>query len=523
MMERRKFIGSGLALGTLTGLGFISGTASGCDTQEKTPTSSDQFELNEYTVTQLLEDYASKKRTVSEVVQAYLTRIEHVDKTGFALNSVLSIHPNVLDEARKMDEKLKDGSWKQAGRLFGVPILIKDNIDTEGLATTAGSIALKHHKPKKDAPLIAALKREGAVILGKTNLSEWANFRSTKSSSGWSSLGGQTKNPYGENRNPLGSSAGSGVAAAANLALLTIGTETDGSIVCPSSVNNIVGIKPTVGLVSQAGIIPISHTQDTAGPMCRTVSDAALVLDVIADGKKTKNAYTESLNKKGARGKRIGFDPTLLSQDKRLNLVFEEAKKVLRKLGAELVPVEFSVLFGTIGTAEFEVLLHEFKWDLAHYLETHETGFKTLSDLIAFNKKHEKEAMPYFGQELFELAETKEDLESDAYKTAIKNSHFSAQTLLDSLFKDNKLDALIGLTFGVPHTIDVIYGDQFGDVSFTTPAAVAGYPHITVPGGWAYELPVGLSFVGLAYEEAKLIEMAYSFEQETGFRRSPKV
>jgi amidase len=420
--------------------------------------------------------------------------------------------------------------------LHGVPILIKDNIDTQDrMMTTAGSLALVGARPLRDAFVAQKLREAGAVILGKTNLSEWANFRSTKSSSGWSGRGGQTKNPYVLERNPCGSSSGSGAAVAANLCAAAVGTETDGSVVCPSSANSLVGIKPTIGLVSRAGIIPIAHSQDTAGPMARTVTDAALLLSAMTGidprdeatnanrGKSVAN-YTQFLDKDGLRGMRLGVARKHFGFSERVDKLMNDLLAEMKKLGAVLVDPADIPTTGKFDDSEFEVLLYEFKADLNAYLAGlgPEAPVRSLKDVIAFNEKNRDREMPYFGQDIMIKAEAKGPLTSKPYLTALRKNHLLTRAHgIDAVMKKNRLDALVAPTGGPPWPTDWINGDHFTG-GYSSASAVAGYPHITVPAGYVFGLPVGISFFGGAFSEAKLIKIAYAFEQATKVRRPPQ-
>jgi len=398
--------------------------------------------------------------------------------------------------------------------------------------TTAGSLALANHVASRDSFLVKKLRDAGAVILGKTNLSEWANFRSTKSCSGWSSRGGQTKMPYYIDHNPCGSSSGSGVAVSANLCVVAIGTETDGSVTCPASTNGTVGLKPTVGLVSRTGIIPISFTQDTAGPLTRTVTDTAILLNAMAgidaDDEKTKgsegkiaNDYTSFLDLNGLKGKRIGVDKKKY-ENQFLNRLQESALAAMKQQGAEIIELDYLQSLQDLGDEEFELLKFEFKDGLNKYLSTANASAKTLKEVIEFNRIHEDEAMPTFKQEILEDSEKKAGLDSKEYQELLNKVHVGSQKIIDALLLDHKLDALGGLTMGPSCAIDTIYGDRWGDVFLTAPAAMAGYPHICVPAGFVYDLPVGFSFYGAAWSEGKLIGMAFAYEQATKHRRKPE-
>lgn len=492
--------------------------------------STTNFELDEITVSELQEKMERGTYTSVQITQLYLNRIEAIDKKGPKLNSVIEVNPHALIIAKALDKERKEG--KIRGPLHGIPVLIKDNIDTaDKMMTTAGALAMVGNIPKKDAFIVTQLRNAGAVILGKTNLSEWANFRSTNSSSGWSSRGLQTKNPYILDHSPCGSSAGSGSAVAANLCALAVGTETDGSITCPASINGGVGIKPTVGLVSRSGIIPISHTQDTAGPMTRTVSDAALLLEVLAgvdpsDQVTQKSPgrnmnYAQFLSIDGLKGKRIGVEKKKYT-NQFLNDLQKKALDILKKEGATLVEIDYLDRINALGNDEFEVLKYEFKSGVNEYLSKSNSKMKNLSDVIKFNKENEDAAMPTFKQELLEQSEAKKDLKDPAYLKALKNSHIGSQKIIDEVLKKNNLDAITGLTMGPACSIDVIYGDKWGEVSLTAPAAMSGYPHITVPCGKVYDLPIGLSFFSGPYREGEIISFAYAFEQATKHRVKPE-
>ncbi|MCW3119181.1 MAG: amidase, Asp-tRNAAsn/Glu-tRNAGln amidotransferase subunit, partial [Chitinophagaceae bacterium] len=377
------------------------------------------------------------------------------------------------------------------------------------------------------------LREAGAVILGKTNLSEWANFRSTHSSSGWSSRGGQTKSPYILDHNPCGSSSGSGVAVAANLCAVAVGTETDGSVTCPASVNGIVGIKPTVGLVSRAGIIPISATQDTAGPMGRTVKDVSILLSAMtgidAEDAITKESegkihpdYTKFLDVNGLKGKRIGIEKKPQGDNQYMHALVQKAIALMKQQGAEIIEIEYLAKINKLGDDEFTVMQYEFKDGLNKYLAASNAAMKSLSAVIEFNKKNEDKAMPYFKQETLESSDKKKGLDSKEYKKALNKSHIVSRQIIDDVIKQNRLDAICGLTMGPSCSIDTIYGDRWGDVFLTTPAAITGYPHISVPCGLVYELPVGLSFFGPAYSEHILISIGYAYEQASKNRVAPK-
>ncbi|MEO7984316.1 MAG: amidase [Bacteroidota bacterium] len=532
-MKRRDFISSGtLAAAGLTTILAVSCTTGSSDKKEESPTAEtkDDFELNEMTVSELQDKMAKGEYSSEKITQLYLDRIAAIDKKGPMLNSVIELNPDALTIAKAMDNERKAG--KTRGPLHGIPVLIKDNIDTaDKMMTTAGSLALMGHIASKDAFIVQKLRAAGAVLLGKTNLSEWANFRSNKSCSGWSSRGGQTKNPYIIDHNPCGSSAGSGVAVAANLCAVAIGTETDGSVTCPASVNGTVGIKPTVGLLSRSGIIPISSTQDTAGPLARTVKDAAILLGALTgvdtDDEKTKESdgkaatdYSKFLDANGLKGKRIGIEKKKYD-NQFLNQLLQKVKTILQQQGAEIIDLDYLDKFNALGDAEFEVMKYEFKSGLNKYLSVAGASIKTLKDVIAFNKTNEDKAMPSFKQETLEASEEKAGLDSKEYIQALEKSHGGSKKIIDTVLQENKLDALCGLTMGPACSIDTIYGDRWGDVFLTGPAAMSGYPHITIPAGMVYDLPVGLSLFSGAYKEGELISMAYAYEQASKNRKAP--
>lgn len=535
-MERRKFLKTGsVASLAVTALSFVSCNNPAVEQKEKeakpAATSGDVFALNEVTVSELQQKMKSGEYTAQAITQLYLDRINQIDKAGPKLNSVIEINPDAIAIAVAMDVERKNG--KVRGPLHGIPVLIKDNIDTgDKMQTTAGALALEGNMAKKDAFIITKLREAGAVLLGKTNLSEWANFRSTSSCSGWSSRGGQTKSPYIIDHNPCGSSAGSGVAVAANLCAVAIGSETDGSITCPASVNNLVGIKPTVGLLSRSGIIPISATQDTAGPLARTVTDAAILLaaltgvdetDAVTKESigKTQTDYTQFLTADGLKGKNIGIDRKTKSTNQFINKLLDEAVEQLKKLGANIIEIEFVEKINEIGKYENEILHYEFKDGVNKYLAGAGHKMKTLKDVIDFNKANEDKAMPYFKQETLEASDKKGDLKTAGYVEALTKGRDASRKIIDAVIQQHKLDAIAGITMGPACSIDVMYGDRWGDVSLTQPAAMSGYPHISLPCGMVFRLPVGLSFFGAAYTEAQLINMAYAYEQATKKRTAP--
>ena len=533
-MKRRAFLTTTTFASVGLSTSFISGcsTAKNRDNSDLTVDSYKLFELDEETISSLADKLSSGTYSSEQLIKLYMHRIEAIDKKGPRLNSIIELNPDALSIAKIMDLELKSNNRR--GPLHGIPVLIKDNIDTvDKMQTTSGSLALVGNIASKDAFIVTKLREAGAIILGKTNLSEWANFRSSKSCSGWSSRGGQTKNPYFLDHNPCGSSSGSGVAVAANLCVVSVGTETDGSIVCPASVSGVVGIKPTVGLVSRTGIIPISKTQDTAGPMARTVKDAAILLGVLASID-TNDAITEESNGKGykdytkfldidaLKGKRIGIEKKPQGDNKYVNSLLDETLNLLKKKGAILIEIEYQDKINALRDAEFEVLQYEFKDGLNRYLSSGNAKVKSLKEVIAFNNDNEDRAMPYFKQELLESSNGKKTLEDKKYLQAYEKSHIGSKKILDTIFSNHKLDAICGITMGPTCSIDTIYGDRWGDYSLTAPAAMSGYPHITVPCGAVYDLPVGLSFFGTAYTEDKLIAIAYAYEQASIKRVKPE-
>jgi amidase len=491
------------------------------------------FELDEVTIGELQAGMMSGKYTARSITEKYLARIEEIDKHGPGINSVIEVNSDALAIADDLDKI----ACNVCRPLHGIPILIKDNIDTaDRMMTTAGSLALVGAKPQKDSFVARKLREAGAVILGKTNPSEWANIRSSHSTSGWSGRGGLTKNPYALDRNPCGSSSGSGAATSANLCAASIGTETDGSIVCPSSANGLVGIKPTVGLVSRAGIIPISHTQDSAGPMCRTVRDAAIVLSALVGvdpddsatsdvGRNFKSDFTEFLKKDGLRGARIGVVRKYFGFSDTVDALMEIALDAMKKQGATLVdPADIDTI-GKTGDNETLVLQYELKADMNAYLAKlgPNAPMKTLKDLIAFNERNHEKEMPYFGQDMFIKAEAKGPLTTKEYLDAMEaNLRMARKEGIDAVMDKFKLDALVAPTGGPAWITDLVNGDNAAGQS-SSGAAVAGYPSVTVPAGFAFgALPVGISFFGRAWSEGVLIKLAYSFEQATKVRTSPK-
>ena len=526
---------------------FLQTTAAGCvvtlanplsvlafeESAPKTSPNPPAFELEELTISDLQQSLQSGKYTAKQLVEKYSDRIADIDKKGPALHSVIEMNPDAERIASDLDRERKERGPR--GPLHGIPILLKDNIDThDRMSTTAGSLALvEGAQPSQDAFVAKKLREAGAVILGKTNLSEWANFRSTKSSSGWSARGGQTKNPYVVERNPCGSSSGSGSAIAANLGAAAIGTETDGSIVCPSSANSLVGIKPTIGVVSRAGIIPIAHSQDTAGPMTRTVRDAAILLGAIAGidpRDEATNAsrgrliadYTQFLDKDGLRGMRLGIARKHFEFSDRVDKLMNDHLAEMKKMGAVLVDPADIPTQGKFDDSEFEVLLYEFKADLNAYLAERKGQVRSLKDVIAFNEKNREREMPYFGQDIMIKSEAKGPLTSKAYLQALRKNHLLTRAQgIDFIMKKHRLDALVAPTGGPSWPTDWINGDHFSG-GYSSASAVAGYPHITVPAGYVFGLPVGISFFGGAFSEPKLIKIAYAFEQATKARRAPR-
>jgi len=493
------------------------------------------FELDEATVTDLQARMKSGELTARSLAEKYLSRIDEIDKRGPAINAIIELNPDALAIAEGLDKERHDKGPR--GPLHGIPVLIKDNIDTaDRMMTTAGSLALAGSIAPRDAFVVERLRAAGAVILGKTNLSEWANFRSSHSTSGWSGRGGQTRNPYALDRNPCGSSSGSGAAASANLCALAVGTETDGSVTCPSSMNGLVGIKPTLGLVSRSGIIPIAHSQDTAGPMARTVTDVAILLGAMAgvdsndavtkeSAGKAKPDYTKFLDPNGLRGARIGIARKFFGFSEAVDQLMSGALDVMKRLGADIIDPADIPTMGKFGDAENDVLQFEFKADLNAYLERlgPKAPVHSLKEIIDFNEQNAKREMPYFGQDVMIKSQARGPLTSPAYLKALKTCRDLARKRgIDAVMTQHKLDALMAPTAGPASLIDLPSGDHIAGGDITAPAAVAGYPHITVPAGYVFGLPVGLSFVGTAYSEPVLIRLAYAFEQATKHRRAPK-
>jgi amidase len=492
------------------------------------------FELEEASIAELQRRMSSGAESAVNLTEKYLARIEAMDRKGPALRAVLESNPEALAIAKGLDAERRAG--KVRGPLHGIPILIKDNIDTaDRMTTTAGSLALVGSIAPRDSFVAEQLRAAGAILLGKTNMSEWANFRSSHSTSGWSGRGGQCRNPYALDRNPCGSSSGSGAATSANFAAAAIGTETDGSIICPSSANGLVGIKPTVGLVSRAGIIPISHTQDTAGPMARTVADAATLLGALtgvdprdpasqAAAGRSSQDYTPALDPEGLKHARIGVVRNFFGFDEHVDKLMEEALAALRSAGAELIdPVEVPNS-SAYGEAENLVLQYEFKAGLNAYLSAlgSSAPVKTLEDIIAFNDAHRDRCMPYFGQDTLIKSQARGPLTTSEYRKAAKRCReLSRSKGIDVVLAKQRLDALIAPSGGPAWTTDLVNGDHFTGGN-TSAAAVAGYPSVTVPAGYLFGLPVGLSFIGAAFTEGRLIRLAYAFEKTTHARKAPR-
>jgi amidase len=494
-----------------------------------TACSSGDRNLAESSIAELHDQLQRGELSSEELVEWYIHRIETIDRSGPQLNSIIEVNPDAVRIARSLDAEWKTSGPR--GPLHGIPVVLKANIDTaDQMYTSAGSLALADHVPPTDAYVVKRLRDAGAVILGKSNLSEWANFRSSRSSSGWSSVGGQTKNPYDTARSPCGSSSGSAVAVAANLTVVAIGTETDGSVVCPSGMNGVVGIKPTLGLVSRGGIIPIAHSQDTAGPIARSVRDAAMLLTAMtgidADDPATADAeihhdYSSNLTADGLHEKRIGVIRSYrgAGSNPDVDTIFNSSVAVLKKQGAEIVDdIGFEV--ADMYDAEYEVLLFEFRSDLNSYLEKSKAPVQSLADLIAFNDAHAATVMPIFGQDIFLESELKGPLTDPDYLHALETSKRLARVAIDNALDQHGLDAIVAPTNGPAWMIDHVNGDNFG-ISSSSLAAISGYPSITVPAGHVSGLPIGLSFIGKTWNEKQLIEIAYAFEQATRARQAP--
>ncbi len=541
-MDRRNFVRLGTAAGALAlrgrplaGMPVHSEARDTDIARTVARNASAKFELEEATIADLQSAMAAGKFTSRSIVEQYSDRIDELDRKGPELRHVIEVNPDARSIAEALDEERKSG--KVRGPLHGIPVLLKDNIDTaDRMTTTAGSYALEGSIPLRDAFISQRLREAGAVLLGKANMSEWANFRSTRSSSGWSGRGGQAKNPYVLDRNPCGSSSGSAGAVAANLCALAIGTETDGSIVCPAAMVGIVGLKPTLGLVSRSGIIPIAHSQDTAGPMTRTVRDAAILLNALVGVDARDRAttpsrakgftdYTQFLVPDGLKGARIGVArEKFFGYSATADKAIDEAIDQLKRLGAVIVDPANIPTAGKFDDSEFDVLLYEFKADLNAYLATlgPRAPVRTLKDIIDFNDRNRDREMPYFGQEIMLMAQKKGPLSERKYRAALAaNLRMSRTQGIDAVMEKHRLDALVAPTGSPAWPTDLINGDHYLGAS-STPAAVAGYPNIQVPAGHVHGLPVGISFFGRAWSEPVLLRFAYAFEQATKHRRPPQ-
>ena len=532
--SRRKFLQTAVSAGAAAAYPALSAARSITTATEPSAPEVKPFELDEITIAELQNCMQSGRFTARSLVEKYTARIEGIDKNGPAVNAVIELNPDAEAIADALDQEFKAKGPR--GPLHGIPVLIKDNIDTaDRMMTTAGSLALVGSKPPKDSFVAQKLRAAGAVILGKTNLSEWANIRSSHSTSGWSGRGGLTKNPYALDRNPCGSSSGTGVGISANLAAVGIGTETDGSIVCPSSSNGLAGIKPTVGLVSRSGIIPISHSQDGAGPMCRTVRDAAILLGVLtgvdpedsataASAGKSQTDYAQYCDPNGLKGARIGVARKYFGFSDTVDALMEQSLDVMRKQGATLVdPADIETL-GKFDDTELLVFMYELKADLNAHLQRlgSSAPVRTLKDIIEFNDRNRLKEMPYFGQDLFLKAEEKGPLTEKAYLDALAKNYQLARTEgIDATMDKHHLDALVAPIGGPAWLTDLVNGDHSAGGS-SNAAAVAGYPNINVTAGLIFGLPVGISFFGRAWSEPTLIRLAYSFEQATKGRQGPR-
>ncbi len=533
LLSRRDFVATTCAARAAALVPFVPGgdAARVAATPNRVATTRAVVEPEERSVAEWQAALTRGELTSRDLVERYLQRIESLDRSGPMLHAVLETNPDALAIAASLDAERRAG--KIRGPMHGIPVLVKDNIDTaDRMHTTAGSEALVDGSPTRDAFVVERLRAAGAIILGKTNLTEWANFRSTHASSGWSARGGQARNPYALDRTPSGSSSGSAIAAASNYCTVAVGTETDGSITSPAAACSLVGLKPTVGLVSRSGIVPISHTQDTAGPMCRSVADAAVLLGALAGADPrdaaTANAratdYVAALDANGLKGARIGVArDRYTGYSVQADAALERALALMKDRGAVIVDPADIPTAGKFDDAEFEVLLFEFRPDLERYLATRPPGMRarTLNDLIAFNRAHADVEMPYFGQELFERAAKKGPLTSKEYRTALASCRELSRTKgLDATFAKHRVDAIVAPTQGPPSLIDLVNGDP-GGASSTSPCAVAGYPAITVPMGYTRGLPLGITFMGRAWSEATLLKLAYAFEQASKIRKAP--
>src|SRR5215831_14696924 len=533
--SRRKFLQNAVVASAATTLYPVLVAAREISAATKsTPQDVKPFELDEITIAELQDGMNSGKFTAHSLVEKYSGRIGEIDKQGPAINAIIEMNPDALSIAEELDRERKAKGPR--GPLHGIPVLIKDNIDTaDRMMTTAGSLALVGSKPPKDSFVAQKLRAAGAVILGKTNLSEWANIRCSHSTSGWSGRGGLTKNPYALDRNPCGSSSGTGAGISANLAAAGIGTETDGSIVCPSSANGLAGIKPTVGLVSRSGIIPISHSQDGAGPMCRTVRDAAILLGALtgldpedsataASAAKSQSDYAQYCDPNGLKGARIGVARKYFGFSDAVDTLMEESLDVMKRQGATLVdPADIETL-GKFDDTELVIFLYELKADLNAYLARlgPAAPVRSLKEIIEYNERNRQKEMPYFGQDLFIKAEAKGPLSEKTYVDALAKNHQLARTEgIDAILNQHQLDALVAPTGGPAWLTDLVNGDHVGGGS-SNAAAVAGYPNINVTAGSIFGLPVGISFFGRAWSEPTLIKLAYAFEQATKARQAPR-
>ena len=535
MIDRRRFIGA-----TALGGAALAVVPTACEREGSTesPTRGDAstveaFQLDEVTVDELQRSMESGERSARSITELYLSRIEALDRQGPELRSIIEMNPDALQIADESDEERRSNGPR--GPLHGIPIAIKDNIDTsDGMTTTAGSLALEGSRPLRDSFVAQKLREAGAIILAKANMSEWAYFRGVRATSGWSARGGQCRNPYALDRNPCGSSSGSGVAVSANLAALTIGTETGGSIMCPSSINGVVGVKPTVGLWSRSGIIPISHSQDSAGPMTRTVRDAAILLGAVAgidprDGATSASEgnsysdYTQFLEPGGLQGARIGVARSFTGFDPRVVALFDEAIEAMREGGALIVDPADLPPAAWNDSLPLLVLEYEFKANLNAYLEGlgPSAPVKNLTQVIEFNERNSSVEMPYFGQERMRAAEARGPLTDEAYQNAVKAIQRGHRGAIYALMRQHDLDAIVAPTFGLAWMTDHIQGDRLDGGDSAGPAAIAGYPDISVPMGFVSGLPVGVSFFGGAWSEPTLLRVAYAFEQATNHRRSP--
>jgi amidase len=552
-MKRRHFLHHGTQAAVAAALlPLVAGATAASAVAAAAPAAAPEtpaadFDLTEASITDLQARLKSGQSTSRTLCQGYLDRIAQLDRAGPKLNAIIELNPDALKIADALDKERRAG--KLRGPLHGIPILLKDNIDTgDQMQTTAGALALVGNRAAKDSFVAAQLRKAGAIILGKTNLSEWANFRSSHSASGWSSRGGQTHNPYVLDRTPSGSSAGSGAAVAASLCAAAVGTETNGSIVSPSSVNGLVGLKPTVGLVSRTGIIPISVTQDTAGPMARTVKDAAILLGAMiglggmagwdandalhavkepyAEFKstlRTSETYVNALRLDALKGRKLGVEKSHLASPLPAGELLRQAVAVLRAQGATVVEVDVRTPTQPIGEAEFDVLLYEFKDGVNKYLAQAKAPVKTLAEVIAFNKANAAKAMPFFQQETLEQAEKTDGLASEKYKAAVQKVVDTSRAALDVALKtDGGLAAIVAITTGPAACIDLVNGEYGTGPGYSGPAAMAGYPHLTVPMGNVHGLPVGLSFIGGPYTEAVLLSLGYAYEQATKHRKAPE-